>query len=101
MDSSRLCHNQKLNDSIYDQESKVQFVVDAVYSFAHALDKAWNDLCQSDEGYCENLKGLDGVAFYKKYLLNVFFTGKYLKIFLTKFNSLFGFRSCQFNNEIR
>lgn len=62
---------------IYKQESKVQFVVDAVYSFAYALHNAWFDLCKPDEGYCTKLKELDGETFYKHYLLNVSFIGLY------------------------
>ncbi|KAI2796560.1 Metabotropic glutamate receptor 3, partial [Blomia tropicalis] len=57
----------------YVQESKVQFVVDAVYSFAYALNDAWKDLCQPNDGYCRRLKELDGENFYKNYLLNVSF----------------------------
>ena len=60
----------------YRQESKVQFVVDAVYAFAHALHNAWLDLCSGMENYCPALKELDGETFYKKYLLNVSFTGR-------------------------
>ncbi len=60
----------------YIQESKVQFVVDAVYSFAYALHHAWTDLCQPHQGYCNRLKELDGENFYKQYLLNVSFIGK-------------------------
>ena len=60
----------------YVQESKVQFVVDAVYSFAYALNDAWKDLCQPNDGYCRRLKELDGENFYKNYLLNVSFIGK-------------------------
>ncbi|XP_054164108.1 metabotropic glutamate receptor-like isoform X2 [Oppia nitens] len=57
----------------YRQESKVQFVVDAVYAFAHALHNAWLDLCSGTENYCPALKELDGESFYKNYLLNVSF----------------------------
>nr|XP_046918549.1 metabotropic glutamate receptor-like isoform X2 [Dermatophagoides farinae] len=69
-----LCSQQLPTGIIgYKQESKVQFVVDAVYSFAYALHNAWLDLCESDEGYCPRLKELDGETFYKHYLLNVSF----------------------------
>ena len=44
----------------YRQEQKVQFVVDAVYAMAHALHKAWFDLCDGKPGVvCEALKELD------------------------------------------
>jgi metabotropic glutamate receptor 2/3 len=70
--------NLRIDKSMgYKQESKVQFVVDAVYAFAHALHNAWLDLCSDMglENYCPALKELDGESFYKKYLLNVSFTG--------------------------
>lgn len=67
----------RLTDLIdYLQESKVQFVIDAVYAFAHAIHNAWNDLCNSINTICPELKQLDPLIFYKKYLLNVRFKGK-------------------------
>lgn len=45
----------------YRQEQKVQFVVDAVYAMAHALHKAWFNLCDAQPGLvCEALKELNG-----------------------------------------
>lgn len=45
----------------YRQEQKVQFVVDAVYAMAHALHKAWANLCDAQPGVvCEALKELNG-----------------------------------------
>lgn len=45
----------------YRQEQKVQFVVDAVYAMAHALHKAWHNLCDAQYGtVCEALKELNG-----------------------------------------
>ena len=64
----------------YVQESKVQFVIDAVYSFAHALHDAWFDLCHPSEGYCRRMKEMDGETFYKQYLLNVSFIGIEMQI---------------------
>ncbi|KAK0179971.1 hypothetical protein PV327_005663 [Microctonus hyperodae] len=64
----------KLNAaSGYEQESKVQFVVDAVYAFALALHNLQRDLCKS-ETLCHAMIDYDKGAFYKKYLLNVSFT---------------------------
>ncbi|KYN05154.1 Metabotropic glutamate receptor, partial [Cyphomyrmex costatus] len=57
----------------YEQESKVQFVVDAVYAFALALSKLRHDLCGRDEGMCSSMANYDRGAFYKNYLLNVSF----------------------------
>lgn len=71
----------------YEQESKTQFVVDAVYAFAYALHNLHNDLCvkgrAKDEqeiyrqaGVCREMVNFDGFEFYKNYLLNVSFIGK-------------------------
>ena len=69
----------KIDESIgYSQETKVQFVVDAVYAFAEALHAAWLDLCRGKQRVCKELKEMDGGLFYQKYLLKVNFTGKCL-----------------------
>ncbi|KAH8323927.1 hypothetical protein KR074_003157, partial [Drosophila pseudoananassae] len=83
----------------YEQESKTQFVVDAVYAFAYALDNLHNDQCntQSDQTSekgkhqhsesvwypkvsrnsktqpCSDMANYDGKDFYNNYLLNVSF----------------------------
>lgn len=45
----------------YRQEQKVQFVVDAVYAMAHALHRAWFNLCDAETAVvCEALKELNG-----------------------------------------
>lgn len=64
--------------SRYEQESKVQFVVDAVYAFAYALHNLYEDLCKNytKPGICPAMTQYDGGDFYKKYLLNVSFKGK-------------------------
>ena len=68
----------RIDESIgYSQETKVQFVVDAVYAFAHALHAAWLDLCRGKQRVCKELKELDGGTFYSKYLLKINFTGKF------------------------
>lgn len=59
----RFCSpNLRINESNgYRQEQKVQFVVDAVYAMAHALHKAWYQLCDGQPGVvCEALKELNG-----------------------------------------
>ncbi|XP_024944385.1 metabotropic glutamate receptor isoform X2 [Cephus cinctus] len=57
----------------YEQESKVQFVVDAVYAFALALDNLQRDMCGRSEGLCSSMINYDKGAFFKNYLLNVSF----------------------------
>jgi metabotropic glutamate receptor 2/3 len=58
------------------QDSKVQFVVDAVYAFAHALDAQHRDFCPGHRGLCDKMRVFDGGSFYKDYLLKVNFTGE-------------------------
>jgi len=61
----------------YEQESKVQFVVDAVYAFALAFDNLRHDLCSHvSEGLCSSMANYDRGAFYRNYLLNVSFRGE-------------------------
>lgn len=62
----------------YEQDSKVQFVIDAVYAFAYALDKLRSDVCPNfkGEGLCPAMAHYDGGQFYKNYLLNVDFIGE-------------------------
>lgn len=63
--------------SKYVQDSKVQFVVDAVYAFAHALHQLREDICESDSGICQSMADYNGKDFYRNYLLNVSFVGEY------------------------
>lgn len=61
----------------YTQEPKVQFVVDAVYAFAYALDSLINDYCYNvNFANCTAMHNFDGGEFYQKYLLNTSFIGK-------------------------
>lgn len=89
----------------YRQETKVQFVVDAVYAFAYALNAAWKAKCfktgsqqtghggrhaslrhtaghgffgngSGNHAVCKDLKEMDGGDFYKHFLLEADFTGE-------------------------
>ncbi|KAH8255081.1 hypothetical protein KR038_010514, partial [Drosophila bunnanda] len=100
--SKTICDgNLRLSEKVgYEQESKTQFVVDAVYAFAYALDNLHNDRCniQSDQTTeqrkhqqhsesvwyrpistnsksqaCPDMANYDGKDFYNNYLLNVSF----------------------------
>ena len=61
----------------YEQESKVQFVVDAVYAFALALHNLQRDVCTKTSGLCAAMANYDRALFYRNYLLNVSFTGEF------------------------
>ncbi|XP_053199919.1 glutamate receptor, metabotropic 8a [Scomber japonicus] len=48
-------------DSSYEQEGKVQFVMDAVYAMAHALHRMHRDLCYGYPGLCPRMaNNIDG-----------------------------------------
>ncbi|XP_025968854.1 metabotropic glutamate receptor 8 isoform X1 [Dromaius novaehollandiae] len=47
-------------DSAYEQEGKVQFVIDAVYSMAYALHNMHKDLCPGYIGLCPRMSTTDG-----------------------------------------
>ncbi|KAB0393473.1 hypothetical protein E2I00_000177 [Balaenoptera physalus] len=47
-------------DSSYEQEGKVQFVIDAVYSMAYALHNMHKDLCPAYVGLCPRMSTIDG-----------------------------------------
>ncbi|KAM7411141.1 hypothetical protein PAMA_021225 [Pampus argenteus] len=47
-------------DSSYEQEGKVQFVIDAVYSVAYALHSMHQDLCPGSYGVCSNMDPVEG-----------------------------------------
>lgn len=69
--------DERLNRKITSQESKVQFIYDAVYAFAHALDKMHRDLCPGIKGVCKRMQKIDGEKLLREYLLNVSFDGEY------------------------
>ncbi|KAM4612458.1 metabotropic glutamate receptor 6-like [Discoglossus pictus] len=47
-------------ESPYEQEGKVQFVIDAVYAMAHALHNMHRDLCGGSAGVCDKMDPTDG-----------------------------------------
>ncbi|CAG12082.1 unnamed protein product, partial [Tetraodon nigroviridis] len=47
-------------DSSYEQEGKVQFVMDAVYAMAHALHRMHRQLCYGYPGLCPRMASVDG-----------------------------------------
>lgn len=62
-------------DSSYEQEGKVQFVIDAVYSVAHALHSMHQDLCPGSSGVCSNMDPVEG-SLLLNYIRAVNFNGK-------------------------
>ncbi|KAK1167026.1 metabotropic glutamate receptor 8-like isoform X1 [Acipenser oxyrinchus oxyrinchus] len=47
-------------DSSFEQEGKVQFVIDAVYAMAHSLHRMHKDLCPGYVGLCPRMSNIDG-----------------------------------------
>ncbi|XP_061643430.1 glutamate receptor, metabotropic 6a [Phyllopteryx taeniolatus] len=63
-------------DSPYEQEGKVQFVIDAVYAVAYALHSMQRQLCgdQSDSGVCTAMDPVEGRSLLD-YIRDVNFNG--------------------------
>ncbi|MBN3300072.1 GRM8 protein, partial [Amia calva] len=61
-------------DSAYEQEGKVQFVIDAVYAMAHALHSMHLDLCPGAAGVCEKMDPVEG-RMLLQYIRSVNFNG--------------------------
>ncbi|XP_063738942.1 metabotropic glutamate receptor 4-like [Eleginops maclovinus] len=67
-------HERIGKDSSYEQEGKVQFVIDAIYAMAHALHNMHKDLCPGKVGLCSRMETINGTLLLK-YIRNVNFTG--------------------------
>lgn len=68
--------NLSMDKSSFEPESKIMFVVNAVYAMAHALHNMQRSLCFNTSKLCDSMKPLDGRRLYRDYILNVSFTGK-------------------------
>ncbi|XP_061113988.1 metabotropic glutamate receptor 4-like isoform X2 [Conger conger] len=67
-------HERIGKDSSYEQEGKVQFVIDAVYAMAHALHNMHKELCPGKVGLCTKMDPINGTMLLK-FIRNVNFTG--------------------------
>uniref|UniRef100_A0A8C9V9I9 Glutamate metabotropic receptor 4 n=1 Tax=Scleropages formosus TaxID=113540 RepID=A0A8C9V9I9_SCLFO len=67
-------HERIGKDSSYEQEGKVQFVIDAVYAMAHALHSMHKDLCPGRVGLCSRMDPINGTVLLH-YIRNVSFSG--------------------------
>lgn len=62
-------------DSGYEQEGKVQFVIDAVYAVAYALHSMHQDLCPGSHGVCSSMDPVEG-RLLLHYIRSVNFNGR-------------------------
>jgi metabotropic glutamate receptor 2/3 len=65
-----------MDRSGFEPESKIMFVVNAVYAMAHALHRMQQSLCSNTTQLCDAMKSLDGRRLYREFILNVSFTGR-------------------------
>lgn len=74
-DYKEVCRDNKYIEKERFVEVKyLHFVRDAVYAYAHALHRQWEDECGSIPGVCEKMRNSDGSSL-KFYLENANFTG--------------------------
>ena len=67
-----LIGRESLNSN-YVQDSKLGFVINAIYTMAYALDSMQRDICgHGRSGLCDAMKPVNGTQFMQ-YLLNVSF----------------------------
>ncbi|XP_056455071.1 LOW QUALITY PROTEIN: metabotropic glutamate receptor 3 [Gadus chalcogrammus] len=66
-----------MDRSGFEPESKIMFVVNAVYAMAHALHRMQQSLCSNTTQLCDAMKSLDGRRLYREFILNVSFTAPF------------------------
>lgn len=66
-------------DSNYEQEGKVQFVIDAVYAMAHALHNMHQELCPGKVGLCAKMDPING-TYLLKHIRRLNFAGQFYLI---------------------
>lgn len=64
---------ESLEDN-YVQDSKMGFVINAIYAMAHGLHDMHTHLCPGHVGLCDNMKPIDG-SHLLDFLLKTTFTG--------------------------
>uniref|UniRef100_H9KVM9 Receptor ligand binding region domain-containing protein n=1 Tax=Callithrix jacchus TaxID=9483 RepID=H9KVM9_CALJA len=69
------CAAHSLRAVPFEQESKIMFVVNAVYAMAHALHNMHRALCPNTTWLCDAMRPVNGRRLYKDFVLNVKFYG--------------------------
>ncbi|XP_065605924.1 metabotropic glutamate receptor 2 isoform X2 [Cyrtonyx montezumae] len=67
------CSRHSLRMGKFEPESKITFVVNAVYAMAHSLHNMHRALCPNTTKLCDSMKPVNGKRFYKDFMLNVNF----------------------------
>ncbi|XP_061917884.1 metabotropic glutamate receptor 3-like, partial [Entelurus aequoreus] len=67
--------NLSIDKRNFEPESKIMFVVNAVYAMAFALHNMQRNLCFNTTRLCDSMKALDGRRLYRDFILNVSFPG--------------------------
>ncbi|XP_063072328.1 metabotropic glutamate receptor 2-like [Engraulis encrasicolus] len=72
------CALRSLRDKSFHQESKIMFVVNAVYAMAHALHNMHQAVCPNTTGLCDAMKPGNGKRFYREFILKTKFDSPFL-----------------------
>ncbi|KAJ3602050.1 hypothetical protein NHX12_029810, partial [Muraenolepis orangiensis] len=67
------CSERSLRDGAFEQESKIMFVVNAVYAMAYALHNMRQAVCPGATKLCDAMKPGNGKKFYKEFILKTKF----------------------------
>ncbi|XP_069746984.1 metabotropic glutamate receptor 5b isoform X5 [Narcine bancroftii] len=71
---NRTCDGSETLHEQYVQDTKMGFVINAIYSMAHALHNMQQSLCPGVNGLCEAMKPVDG-RILLEFLMKINFTG--------------------------
>uniref|UniRef100_A0A3Q2Q6G2 Glutamate metabotropic receptor 1 n=1 Tax=Fundulus heteroclitus TaxID=8078 RepID=A0A3Q2Q6G2_FUNHE len=71
---ARNCSGYESLEDNYVQDSKMGFVINAIYAMAHGLHDMHSHLCPGHVGLCDNMKPIDG-SHLLDFLLKTSFTG--------------------------
>ncbi|XP_043933412.1 metabotropic glutamate receptor 2 [Protopterus annectens] len=67
------CDAYSLKTGKFEQESKIMFIVNAVYAMAKALHNMHQTLCPNTTKLCDRMKPVNGKKLYQDYILKVKF----------------------------
>ncbi|XP_017335907.2 glutamate receptor, metabotropic 2a [Ictalurus punctatus] len=67
------CGKHSLRHGKFEQESKIMFVVNAVYAMAHALHNMRQAVCLNNTKICTAMRPVNGKKLYKDYILKTKF----------------------------